>query len=55
MHETIFLLGAGFTKAALPSAPINAELVSTLIEHSDHSSLIQKYRALYDTTDIKSY
>ncbi len=53
MHKTIFLLGAGFTKAAQPSAPTNAELVSTLIEHIGETSQIQKYRALYKTDDIE--
>ncbi len=53
MHETVFLLGAGFTKAALPLAPTNAELVSTLIDHSTSTSLVQKYRDRYKTEDIE--
>ena len=54
MHETVFLMGAGFTKAALPLAPTNAELVSTLIDHSTSTSLVQKYRDRYKTEDIET-
>jgi hypothetical protein len=53
MHKTIFLLGAGFTKAARPSAPTNAELVSTLISHSGNTSSLQKYQKLYGTDDME--
>ncbi len=53
MHKTIFLLGAGFTKAAQPPAPTNAELVPTLVEQLGESSQIQKYRKLYRTDDIE--
>lgn len=53
MHKTIFLLGAGFTKAALSSAPTNAELVSTIINHSGNTSPIQKYQKLYGNDDIE--
>ena len=53
MHKTIFLLGAGFTKAALSTAPVNTELVSTLINHSSNTSAIEKYQKLYGTFDIE--
>jgi hypothetical protein len=53
VHKTIFLLGAGFTKAAQPSAPTNAELVPTLVEQLGESSQIQKYRELYRTDDME--
>jgi hypothetical protein len=49
--DSIFLLGAGFTKAVYHSAPLNAELVEALI--SDGGDTISKYRDRYNTADIE--
>ena len=53
MHKTIFLLGAGFTKAALPFAPTNAELATKLKEHFGYKSKIQGYLKTFETEDIE--
>jgi hypothetical protein len=53
VHKTIFLLGAGFTKAAQPSSPTNAEVIPTLVDQLGESSWVQKYRTLYCTDDIE--
>lgn len=49
--KSIFLLGAGFTKAAYPDAPLNAELAEAII--SNGGKTIAKYRDKYNTKDIE--
>lgn len=53
MHKTIFLLGAGFTKSALPHAPTNTELTSKLIQQFGSESKIMKYKERFATEDIE--
>ncbi|MGC2458099.1 MAG: hypothetical protein WA435_08885 [Gallionellaceae bacterium] len=53
MRKTIFLLGSGFTKAALPHAPTNAELTSKLIQQFGSQSKILKYKEQFATEDIE--
>ena len=49
--NSIFLLGAGFTKAIYPNAPLNAELLEVII--SRDGDTISKYRDRYHTNDIE--
>ena len=49
--ETIFLLGAGFTKAVFPQSPLNTELLDSLVEEG--SSTLAKYKNKYETNDIE--
>ncbi|MCX6996496.1 MAG: hypothetical protein NTV49_05300, partial [Kiritimatiellaeota bacterium] len=49
--ETLFLLGAGFTRAAMPKCPLNAELVQALSKLP--RSIIPKYGQRYETDDIE--
>jgi len=49
--ETIFLLGAGFTKAVFPQSPLNTELLDSLVEEG--SSTLAKYKNQYATNDIE--
>ena len=49
--NSIFLLGSGFTKAAYPNAPLNAELAEAIV--SKGGNTIAKYREKYETEDIE--
>ena len=49
--ESIFLLGAGFTKAAFPQAPLNNELLEEISK--DNGKTLSKYKNKYDTNDIE--
>jgi len=51
MSNSIFLLGAGFTKAVYPNAPLNAELAEAII--SNGGKIVAKYRDKYHTGDIE--
>src|ERR1700687_744637 len=48
----LYIVGAGFTKAVLPDAPLNNELVNALADRSTHSAAA-RLRALYETNDIE--
>jgi len=49
--NSIFLLGAGFTKAVYPNAPLNVELLQAIIDGGGNA--ISKYREKYHTDDIE--
>lgn len=49
--KTIFLLGAGFTKAAVPHSPLNTELLEAISK--SFGSVLHKYRNKYRTNDIE--
>ena len=49
--NSIFLLGAGFTKAAYPSAPLNKDLLSAIIDSG--ANTLAKYKKSYHTDDIE--
>jgi hypothetical protein len=49
--NTVFLFGAGFTKAVFPSAPLNKELLNTVI--SNGGKTLAKYKEKYRTDDIE--
>ena len=49
--NTIFLLGAGFTKAVYPNAPLNKELLKAMIDRECHT--LAKYRETYHADDIE--
>ena len=49
--NSIFLLGAGFTKAAYPSAPLNKNLLKTIIDSGGKT--LAKYKKSYHTDDIE--
>ena len=49
--ETIFLLGAGFTKAAIPQSPLNTELLDSIIKEG--GTTLKKYKNKYNTNDIE--
>jgi hypothetical protein len=49
--ETIYLLGAGFTKAFFPAAPLNKDLLEAIIGNGGNK--IAEYRDKYQTDDIE--
>ncbi|GAI45672.1 unnamed protein product, partial [marine sediment metagenome] len=49
--NSIFLLGAGFTKSVYPNAPLNVELLKAIIDSGGNT--ISKYRGRYNTNDIE--
>lgn len=49
--NTIFLLGAGFTKAAVPQSPLNAELLDAI--STERGSTLAKYKNKYEMHDIE--
>jgi len=49
--NSIFLLGAGFTKAIYPGAPLNIELLNAIIDTDGNT--ISKYKERYNTDDIE--
>jgi hypothetical protein len=51
ISETIFLLGAGFTKAAINHAPLNQELLDQIANNG--GSTLLKYKVIFDTNDIE--
>ena len=51
MSKTIYLLGAGFTKAFFPAAPLNKDLLEEIIGNGGNK--IAEYRDKYQTTDIE--
>lgn len=52
VSKTVFLLGAGFTKAALPQAPLNADL-ATVVAAGQSASRLPTYMRQYRTSDIE--
>jgi hypothetical protein len=49
--KNIFLLGAGFTKAAFPQAPLNRDLLEAISK--DNGQTLSKYKNKYETNDIE--
>lgn len=49
--ENIFLLGAGFTKAAIPQSPLNKDLLEAISKEG--SKTLAKYKSKYETKDIE--
>ena len=49
--NSIFLLGAGFTKAVYPNAPLNIELLRAITDSG--GTTISKYKERYHTDDIE--
>lgn len=49
--NSIFLLGAGFTKAAYPNAPLNKNLLNEIIDSGGKT--LAKYKKSYHTDDIE--
>ena len=49
--RSIFLLGAGFTKAAFPQAPLNRDLLGAISK--DNGKTLSKYKNKYETNDIE--
>lgn len=49
--NSIFLLGAGFTKAVYPNAPLNKDLLKAMIDSGCRT--LAKYRESYHTDDIE--
>lgn len=50
--NNMFLIGAGFTKAVFPNAPLNPDLLSSVIDDNP-KSLLKKYQIRYRTDDIE--
>jgi hypothetical protein len=48
----MFIIGAGFTKAVFPNAPINRDLLAALAVASPNSATVA-LRQRYDTQDIE--
>jgi SIR2-like domain len=49
--ESLFILGAGFTKAAFPKVPLNSDLLDALLKNG--CKMLAKYHNLYKTHDIE--
>jgi len=49
--NSIFLIGAGFTKAAYPSAPLNEDLLKAII--GNDGKTLAKYNKIYHADDIE--
>ena len=49
--NTIFLIGAGFTKSAFPQAPLNRELLEAI--SNDNGKTLTKYKNKYKVDDIE--
>lgn len=49
--NSIFLLGAGFTKAVYPNAPLNRDLLKAIIDSG--ANTLAKYKESYHTDDIE--
>ena len=49
--ENIYLLGAGFTKAAYPKAPLNNDLLEAIITNGGKKLL--EYQERYKSDDIE--
>jgi hypothetical protein len=49
--RTIFLIGAGFTKAVIPQSPLNTELLEAI--SSEGGETLAKYKNKYETDDIE--
>jgi hypothetical protein len=49
--ERVFLIGAGFTKAAFPHAPLNKDVLKSLSD--PEYATVAKYRELYKEDDIE--
>jgi hypothetical protein len=48
---SIYLLGAGFTKAAFPQAPLNRDLLEAISK--ENGETLSKYKNKYETNDIE--
>lgn len=51
-NHNLFLIGAGFTKAVFPDAPLNEDLLSVLCQGTPCTTL-KKYHREYKTNDIE--
>lgn len=54
--NNLFLIGAGFTKAIFPKAPLNNELFGKLIKYCEKKDIptpLKKYKQEYKTDDIE--
>jgi len=54
--NNLFLIGAGFTKAVLPEAPLNKDLLEELIKYCETKNIetpLKKYKQEYKTDDIE--
>ena len=51
--RNLYLIGSGFTKAVFPSAPLNADLLSSIIGHYLGASRLSYYYHKYKTSDIE--
>jgi len=49
--DTLFIIGSGFTKAAFPQAPLNADLLRAVVKHG--GSTLARYHERYRTDDIE--
>lgn len=49
--ETIFLIGAGFTKAVIPKAPLNRDLLEAISK--ENGKIIKRYAKKYNLSDIE--
>ena len=50
--NNLFLIGAGFTKAVFPNAPLNADLLRSIIK-ANPETLLRKYQIRYHTDEIE--
>ncbi len=49
--DSIYILGAGFTKAVFPSAPLNNDLLGAIAKEGGET--LRKYKGMYDMNDIE--
>lgn len=50
--NNLFLIGAGFTKSVFPEAPLNTDLLQSIIDDNP-KTLLRKYKIRYRTDDIE--
>lgn len=50
--NNMFLIGSGFTKAVFPKAPLNTDLLQSIINNNPET-LLRKYQIRYRTDDIE--
>jgi len=52
LTNNLFLIGSGFTKSVFPKAPLNADLLRSIIDDNPET-LLRKYQIRYHTDDIE--
>src|SRR5439155_19640706 len=51
--SNLFIIGAGFTKAVFPTAPVNDDFLTQVIESGPANSLLEQVRSKYGLSNIE--